>query len=141
MRAETQDEKPDGFLVYPIGYVHNRFDEPADPEQMRSEESTIVIDPQYSDGLYRIEEHRYLYVIFYFHRSSGYELIAKRRIGEIKGVFASRSPGRPVPIGLSKVELLRVDGTHLLVKGLDTLNGTPVLDIKPYFPKHTTEEQ
>jgi formylmethanofuran dehydrogenase subunit E len=119
--------------ISPIGYVSNRFKEaPADMDEMPQEESLIALEPEYQDGLYRIEEYQYLDVIFYFHRSSGYKLIGPRRYG-VKGVFASRSPNRPVPLGLTAVELLQVKGNQLLVRGLDAIDGTPVLDIKPHI--------
>ena len=77
-----------------------------------------------------------LYIFFYFSKSKGYELIHRRRYdGKISGVFASRSPHRPNGIGLTIVELLKVEGNVLHVKGLDAINGTPVLDIKPYIEK------
>jgi tRNA-Thr(GGU) m(6)t(6)A37 methyltransferase TsaA len=116
----------------PIGYVKSGFTEPADHMVMREEESVIVVDPGYSDGLYRIEEKEYLTVIFNFHRAAGYCLQGTRRDGEFTGVFASRSPRRPNAIGVTTVRLLERKGNELLVRGLDALDGTPVLDLKPY---------
>jgi formylmethanofuran dehydrogenase subunit E len=121
------------FEIFPIGYISSRFKEAAaDIEEMRQEESLITLNPEYQDGLYGIEEYQYLDIIFYFHRSSGYKLIGPRRYG-VKGVFACHSPRRPVPIGLTTVELLQVDGNRLLVRGLDAIDETPVLDIKPHI--------
>ncbi|MBC7188645.1 tRNA (N6-threonylcarbamoyladenosine(37)-N6)-methyltransferase TrmO [Candidatus Aerophobetes bacterium] len=125
-------ENRKGFHLFPVGYVESSFSEPEEPEKMREEESTIVIYPEYEDGLYRIEESDFLQVIFYFHKSSGYTLVGERRHGGVKGVFASRSPHRPSPLGLSTVRLLSREKNKLRVKGLDAINGTPVLDIKPY---------
>ncbi|MFW6139508.1 MAG: tRNA (N6-threonylcarbamoyladenosine(37)-N6)-methyltransferase TrmO [Spirochaetota bacterium] len=125
-------EKQSFFKLQPVGYVESRFTGPAHHEQMRREESIIHIYPQYEQGLYRIEESDFLNVIFYFHRSSGYSLKGRRHQGEIKGVFASRSPYRPSPVGLSRVRLLHREKNRLRVKGLDAVDGTPVLDIKPY---------
>jgi formylmethanofuran dehydrogenase subunit E len=123
--------------ISPIGYVENEFDEAEfeQPERMREEESRIILDPQYIDGLYGIDEHEYLDIIFHFHKSSGYKLKGKTRWGKgpIRGVFACRSPRRPASIGLTTVKLLRVEKNQLLVKGLDALNGTPILDIKPHI--------
>lgn len=120
--------------VQSIGVVNSKFKEPADPEEMRESNSTIIVDSEYEDGLYRIEENQYLQVIFYFDRSDGYELIAQRRKGGEKGLFASRSPRRPSPVGVSTVELVDRKGNELEVKGLDALDGTPVVDIKPHAP-------
>jgi tRNA-Thr(GGU) m(6)t(6)A37 methyltransferase TsaA len=115
-----------------IGYVRSEFIEPADHVAMREKESTIVIDPVYGDGLYRIEEKSYLTVVFHFHRAEGYSLQGTRRDGEFVGVFASRSPRRPNAIGVTTVQLLERKGNELRVRGLDALDGTPVLDLKPY---------
>lgn len=120
--------------VQSIGTVNSKFKEPANPEEMRKSTSKIVVDSKYEDGLYRIEENQYLQVIFYFDKSDGYELIAQRRKGGTKGLFASRSPKRPTPLGVSVVELIERTGNELKVKGLDALNGTPVVDVKPYAP-------
>ncbi|MBM7624426.1 tRNA (N6-threonylcarbamoyladenosine(37)-N6)-methyltransferase TrmO [Sporohalobacter salinus] len=115
-----------------IGIIESKFDEPVDPEEMRKEESTIVIDSEYREGLYRIEDNDYLQVLFQFHLSDSYKLKAPRHHGKIRGVFASRSPNRPSSIGVTCVELLERNGRRLRVKGLDAVDGTPVLDLKPY---------
>ncbi|AEH60834.1 protein of unknown function UPF0066 [Methanosalsum zhilinae DSM 4017] len=115
-----------------IGSVINEFQEPVDPDIMRESVSKILIKPEFEDGLYKIEDNDYIQIIFFFDRSEGYELIGKRRHGGIKGVFASRSPMRPTPIGTSVVKLLSRNTRELEVKGLDALNQTPIIDIKPY---------
>ena len=120
------------FQVCAIGHVANRFDQPGSAEETRSEESRIVLRPEYADGLHKIEEHKYLDVIFYFHKSEPFDLKDQRVREGTRGVFASRSPRRPAPLGLTTVELIRVEGNELLVRGLDALDGTPVLDMKPY---------
>lgn len=118
----------------PIGYVENDYLEPEYKEEVYQKVSKIVLREDLADGLYRVEELEKLYILFYFSRSEGYKLIHRRRYdGEMSGVFASRSPYRPNGIGLTIVELLKVEGNVLHVKGLDAINGTPVLDIKPYF--------
>lgn len=120
--------------IVPIGIVQSHFQQPADPMEMRKHESVIVIKPEYEEGLYRIEENEYVQVIFAFHRAKGYQLKERRRGGEVKGVFASRSPARPNPIGVTTVKLLTRKGNRLRVMGLDAIDGTPVLDLKPYTP-------
>ena len=123
----------------PIGYVENDYLEPKYNEEVYQKVSKIVIKKELEEGLYRIEELEKLYILFYFSKSEGYKLIHRRRYdGEISGVFASRSPYRPNGIGLTLVEFLKVEGNILYVKGLDAINGTPVLDIKPYIKE--TEE-
>ncbi|AKB82644.1 hypothetical protein MSBR3_2066 [Methanosarcina barkeri 3] len=120
--------------MVPVGYVENDYLEPVYNEEVYSKVSKIVLMQEFTDGLYRIEDFEKLYILFYFSKSKGYKLIHRRRYdGEISGIFASRSPYRPNGIGLTIVELLNVEDNVLHVRGLDAINGTPVLDIKPYI--------
>ncbi len=133
-------EASERIEMIPVGYVENDYLEPVYNEEVYSKVSKIVLKNEFTDGLYRIENFEKLYILFYFSKSKGYKLIHRRRYdGEISGVFASRSPYRPNGIGLTIVELLKVEGNVLHVKGLDAINGTPVLDIKPYIKE--TEEK
>lgn len=118
----------------PIGVIHSQFDDPGDPDEMRTNESTIVVDEAYDEGLYRIERNDYVTVLFHIHEASDYTLKGPRRYGEARGTFACRSPHRPNPIGMTTVELLERTGRELRVRGLDAIDGTPVLDIKPHAP-------
>jgi tRNA (adenine37-N6)-methyltransferase len=94
----------------------------------------IEILSEYEEGLNDIEGFSHLVVLWGFDRSEGYELIGKPPSDDRPhGVFATRSPRRPNPIGLSTVELLGREGSSLRVRGLDMLDGTPVLDVKPYL--------
>lgn len=132
-------EASETIEMIPVGYVENDYFEPVFNEEVYDKVSKIVLKKEFTDGLYRIEDLKKLYVLFYFSKSKGYELIHRRRYdGEISGVFASRSPFRPNGIGLTLVELVKVEGNVLYVKGLDAINGTPVLDMKPYIK---TEEE
>lgn len=119
-----------------IGVVHNAYKNLTDiPRQGRMSEeiSEIEIHPNFSDGLLKIEQNKYLIVLYWAH-------LAKRDIlktippaaKEIHGVFASRSPGRPNPLSLCIVELIECNGKSLRVRGLDALSGSAVIDIKPY---------
>jgi len=117
-----------------IGTIRSDFDDPGNPDEMRRHESTIVVDRAYEDGLYRIECNDHVAVLFHIHESDGYTLKSPRRYGTERGTFACRSPHRPTPIGLTVVELLDRDGRELHVRGLDAIDGTPVLDIKPHSP-------
>jgi tRNA-Thr(GGU) m(6)t(6)A37 methyltransferase TsaA len=117
-----------------IGYVENNFDEPTASEKIRSRESRLVIDPALVDGLHGLEAGQRMMVLFYFHRSEGYALLQHPRGDQSqlkRGVFSMRSSHRPNPIGVTIVDLLAVEGNVLLVNGLDAINGTPVLDLKP----------
>ena len=122
------------FNIVKIGEVKNQFTEPVGPEEMKGTISEIIIKEEYADGLYKIEESEYIMVVFVFHRKEdkGYDLIGERRYGGEKGVFSSRSPRRPSSIGVTVVKLLSRDDNILKVKGLDAINETPVLDIKPF---------
>lgn len=115
----------------PIGYVRNEIEESTDFTDVVSE---IVILPELVDGLYRIDESKEIDVLFWFDRSTGPKMRLHPK-GDpdipLVGVFATRSPNRPNPIGVTRVRLMSVNGNILTVKGLDAFNGTPVLDIKP----------
>src|SRR5690242_11185159 len=98
-------------------------------------EGVLEIQPQFEAGLADLEGFSHLYVIWEFDKSEGYDLVAHPPTdsGRSHGVFATRSPRRPNPIALTVVELLGRDGARLRVKGVDMLDGTPILDIKPYL--------
>ncbi|MPM53222.1 hypothetical protein SDC9_99987 [bioreactor metagenome] len=131
---ENTENAQEKIEFTPIGYVENDYFEPEYKEEVYQKVSKIILREDLVDGLYRIEELEKLYILFYFSKSEGYKLIHRRRYdGEMSGIFASRSPVRPNGIGLTIVELLKVEGNVLHVKGLDAINGTPVLDIKPYI--------
>lgn len=118
----------------PIGHVENEFDEPVAPDKLRSAESQIVLDPHLTAGLEGLVPGEQVMIVFYFHRSEGYDLTQHPRGDEgrpQRGVFALRSPRRPNPIGVTVVDLVAIEGNVLRVRGLDAINGTPVLDLKP----------
>lgn len=122
--------------LHPIGHVRSRYKKRGDaPRQGRLSEtvSEIVIDPAYKTGLFRIEGEKHLFVLCWFDRADRTVLRATppHKNGEY-GVFATRSPDRPNPVALSVVDLLGIHGGILEVRGLDALDGTPVIDIKPY---------
>ncbi|NOY37881.1 MAG: SAM-dependent methyltransferase [Chlorobi bacterium] len=127
--SETKDIDISGITV--IGEVESPVKEPLGPEAFDGVRSVIRIFPEFEEGLFRIEEKKYIEVIFFFHKSKGYRLRLTTYSGELKGVFASRSPHRPTMIGATMVYLEKRDGCLLYVKGLDAIDGTPVLDIKP----------
>jgi tRNA-Thr(GGU) m(6)t(6)A37 methyltransferase TsaA len=117
-----------------IGYVKNDFEGPSEPDKMRAAESRIVLKSELTGGLKGLEPGQQVMVVFYFHRSQGYDLYQHPRGDQSRpqrGVFALRSPRRPNPIGVTEVELMAVEGNVLRVRGLDAINGTPVIDLKP----------
>lgn len=118
----------------PIGFVQRQF--PNEDVNDRELTSRLVIGKEYSKGLDGIEEWSHLYVIFWMHKVMNEKktlVCAGSEDGmPTVGVFATRAPIRPNPVGLTLVELVGREGNVLVVKGLDALDGTPVLDIKPY---------
>ncbi len=129
----------------PVGIIHSCYSEkfgiPRQSRLVESASAMLELLPPYDtpEALRRIEEFSHLWILFVFHRSEpvpGRVTARPPRLGgnERVGVFASRSPFRPNPIGLSVVELRGVEGIRLKLGGGDFLDGTPVLDIKPYIP-------
>ncbi len=118
----------------PIGRVENAFPPGTKKDVMTAGESRVVLDPELAPGLGALEEQPRILVIFHFHLSEGWELKQHPRGDEsrpARGVFALRSPRRPNGIGVTEVDLLEIDGNVLRVRGLDAVDGTPVLDLKP----------
>jgi tRNA-Thr(GGU) m(6)t(6)A37 methyltransferase TsaA len=133
----TGEELPE-VVLRPIGILRTPFTEtsaiPKGPGAEHAAEGTIEVLPAYAEGLQDIEGFSHLYVIWAFHRSEGFTLLATPPTDERPhGVFATRSPRRPNPIALTVVELLGREGPRLRVRGVDMLDGTPVLDLKPYL--------
>lgn len=118
------------ITLQPIGYVHNSCVESMAPELIKQEISEIEIFPAYAGGLQDIEACHYLDIVFSFHRNDTVNLISPTRTGEVRGIFATRSPNRPNHIGVTTVKLIRREGNRLFVEGADALNGSPVIDIK-----------
>ncbi|HTY15109.1 MAG TPA: tRNA (N6-threonylcarbamoyladenosine(37)-N6)-methyltransferase TrmO [Methanoregulaceae archaeon] len=125
------------FDIILIGIVHSPYQTRTEaPHQGRFSEtvSEIEIFDAYAEGLKDIEKHSHLIILSWFDRSDRTVLLATPPHSGIEhGVFATRSPERPNPVGLCVVELIGRKGTILKVRGLDSLDGTPVIDIKPYF--------
>jgi tRNA-Thr(GGU) m(6)t(6)A37 methyltransferase TsaA len=126
------------FAPQPIGFVSSPFKDTAEiPKGLGAKheaDGVLQILPEFELGLTDIEGFSHLIVIWAFDRSHGFELLGTPPSdNRPHGVFATRSPKRPNPIGLTIVELLRREGRQLHVRGVDMLDGTPVLDIKPYL--------
>jgi len=114
-----------------IGRISSEFSAPSDPLIMKQSPSRIRVFDEYADGLYKLEGSDYLDIYYEFHLSDGYELKCHNYYGKYKGVFATRSPFRPNPLAHCTVRLLEIIGKELLVEGLDAVDGSPLLDIKP----------
>ncbi|MGA2505401.1 MAG: tRNA (N6-threonylcarbamoyladenosine(37)-N6)-methyltransferase TrmO [Anaerolineales bacterium] len=120
----------------PIGIIHSPFtDKSQTPIQAsRSEAAGFVeIYPEFAEGLQDLEGFSHIILLYFFHESSEYSLLVKPFLDDqLRGLFATRYPARPNQIGLSVVRLISQIGSVLEVEGVDTLDGTPLLDIKPY---------
>jgi tRNA-Thr(GGU) m(6)t(6)A37 methyltransferase TsaA len=133
------------FTPRAIGYVSSPYKETSEiPKGLGAQhaaEGTLKILPEFEAGLLDIEGFSHLFVIWEFDRSGGFELTGAPPCDDRShGVFATRSPYRPNPLGLTVVELLRRDGAELHVRGVDMLDGTPILDIKPYLSSISEEK-
>ncbi|MBP9144152.1 MAG: tRNA (N6-threonylcarbamoyladenosine(37)-N6)-methyltransferase TrmO [Thermoanaerobaculia bacterium] len=126
------------ILLHPIGVVHSPYrtkdDVPKGLGAKHAAPGAIEIFPEFAAGLADIEGFSHLYVLWIFDRAGDYELLGTNPTdGREHGVFATRSPRRPNPLALSVLELLGRDGATLSVRGVDMLDGSPVVDLKPYL--------
>lgn len=133
------------YFISPIGTIKTPFDDlkgmPIQPSGAAEVEGTLVIDKEYEDGLTDLEGFSHIILLYYFHQSKGYDLMVKPFLDDQKrGLFSTRAPRRPNPVGLSIVRLIKRDGNRLTIKGIDVLNNTPLIDIKPYVPGFDTKE-
>ena len=129
------------ITVHPIGTVRSPFTEssqiPKGPGARHDAEGVLEIRPELAD----IEGFSHLYILWIFDRVDGHDLTARPPTdNRPHGVFATRSPRRPNPIGLTVVQLLSRDGSRLRVRGVDMLDGSPIVDIKPYLSSVPTSE-
>lgn len=126
------------FTPEPIGFVESPYKQTSEvPKGLgatHGAEGILDVLPRFEAGLTDIDGFSHLFVIWVFDRAEGFELLGTPPCDDRPhGVFATRSPRRPNPIGLTVVELLRREGVRLHVRGVDMLDGTPILDIKPYL--------
>jgi tRNA (adenine37-N6)-methyltransferase len=123
----------------PIGFIHSPFIEPKgtpiQPPAAKGVKGTVEVFPEYAEGLKDLEGMSHIFLIYHIHLIKEKPLIVKPYLDNAThGVFATRSPGRPNPIGVSIVRLLGIQGNILNVQEIDIIDGTPLLDIKPYVP-------
>jgi tRNA-Thr(GGU) m(6)t(6)A37 methyltransferase TsaA len=123
--------------VITIGIAKNKY-----KEKYKDRENTVTkiyIDEKYQDGLFMLGEFSHFQVIFYLHKVKNYnlKLVPQGKIGILPevGVFATRTQYRPSPVGVSIAEVMHIKGNVITVKGLDVIDNTPILDIKPYIPQ------
>ncbi len=123
----------------PIGVIHTPFERleevPRQASAAADVEAEVEVFPEYRRGLEDLDGFSHVGLVYLFHRSQGFALeVVPPMDDRPHGLFATRSPRRPNPIGISTVELVSVTGGRLQVRGVDMLDGTPLLDIKPYVP-------
>jgi tRNA-Thr(GGU) m(6)t(6)A37 methyltransferase TsaA len=137
--AQVSSEMGGTVDCIPIGTIHTPFSRvegmPIQPPGAVGVRGTVEVLPQYEEGLDDLEGFSHIILLYVFHRAEGFDLhVTPFMDSAERGVFATRAPRRPNPIGLSVVRLIRAEGTVLDVEGVDVLDGTPLLDIKPYVP-------
>lgn len=123
----------------PIGIIHSPFKEhkgtPIQPRKGKGVKGYIDVYPDYSEGLADLDGFSHITLIYFMHLSKDYSLKVVPYLDNVpRGLFATRAPRRPNPIGLSVVKLDKIEGTTIHISNLDIIDGTPLLDIKPYVP-------
>ena len=134
------------IVCNPIGVIHTPFQKkegmPIQPAAASGVQGTVEIFRDFAEGLSDIDGFSHLILLYHFHQSHGYKLqVVPFMDSQSRGLFATRAPRRPNPIGLSIVRLLKVEGRRLQVENIDVLDNTPLLDIKPYVPLFDAQDQ
>jgi len=129
-----------GFEINPIGIIHTPFINlegmPIQPAGAAGVKGTVEVLDKYRPGLKDLDGFSHIILIYYFHGSSGFELhVIPFLDSQPRGLFATRAPKRPNPIGLSVVQLDKIENGILHIQNVDILDNTPLLDIKPYVPE------
>jgi tRNA-Thr(GGU) m(6)t(6)A37 methyltransferase TsaA len=135
----TMKARPVRLMLRPIGVIHSPFVEPAgtplQPNLAQDVEGTVEVFPEFAAALQDLEGFERIWLLYWFDRSAPFRpRVTPFLDSEAHGLFATRAPCRPNPIGLSAVRLLRCEGRRLHIAGVDILDQTPLLDIKPYVP-------
>ncbi|MFP3984288.1 MAG: tRNA (N6-threonylcarbamoyladenosine(37)-N6)-methyltransferase TrmO [Desulfurivibrionaceae bacterium] len=130
----------------PIGVVHTPFKTfegiPRSPEAGQGVRATVEIFEKYKEGLKDLDGFSHIMLICHFHRSKGYKLeVWPPMDSRSHGLFATHSPNRPNPIGISVVELEGIEDNLVYIRNLDILDGTPLLDLKPYIPEYDRDTE
>jgi tRNA (adenine37-N6)-methyltransferase len=132
--------RADIMKLMPIGIIHTPYKQatgtPVQGALAEGVAGTVEVLPEYVAGLRDLDGFERVWLVYWFDRAKAAELVVKPYLDtRERGLFATRAPSRPNPIGLSAVRLVRVAGNVLHVEGVDMLDGTPLLDIKPYVPR------
>jgi tRNA-Thr(GGU) m(6)t(6)A37 methyltransferase TsaA len=123
----------------PIGIIHTEFKDlenmPIQPSGKKANKGRLEINSEYIEGLRDLDGFSHIMAIYYFHKTNRVKLTVKPFLDDkYHGVFATRAPVRPNHIGISIVEIDRIEENNIYVKNIDVLDGTPILDIKPFIP-------
>ncbi|MFW9986784.1 MAG: tRNA (N6-threonylcarbamoyladenosine(37)-N6)-methyltransferase TrmO [Candidatus Odinarchaeota archaeon] len=126
-----------------IGVIHSPFHvpkgTPIQSSAAKDVEGVVEVYPEYQQGLQDVDGFSHLILLYHFHLAKPGRLLAKPYMDtRPRGIFAIRGPSRPNPIGLSIVRLIKVEQNQLIVRDVDIIDGTPLLDIKPYVPEFDT---
>jgi tRNA-Thr(GGU) m(6)t(6)A37 methyltransferase TsaA len=135
----------DKIIYKPIGVIHSPFKEPKgtpiQPAGAKGIGGSVEVFPEYAEGIKDVEGFSHIILIYHFHLSGGASLRVKPYMdSEAHGIFATRAQGRPNPIGISIVRLIGIDDNILHIQDVDIVDGTPLLDIKPYVPEFDVME-
>lgn len=135
----------DKIIFKPIGIIHSEFSKPngtpIQPTAAKGIRGSVEIFPEFVDGLKDLEGFSHIYLIFNLHLSKNPKLkVIPFLDNNVHGVFSTRAPSRPNPIGLSIVELISIEKNILHISDVDIVDGTPLLDIKPYVPDFDRRE-
>lgn len=133
------------IIFQPIGTIFSPFKDlegiPIQPQASPGVKGKIVLLPEYGGGLLDLDGFSHIILLYFFHKSSEYSLLVTPFLDdEQHGVFATRAPRRPNQIGLSVVKLVKIENNVINIEDVDILNGTPLLDIKPYIPMFDEQE-
>ena len=139
------EKKTQNIIYRSIGIIHSPFKEvenmPIQPTGAAGARDTVDLYPEFVEGLKDLDGFSHIILLYHFHEARGYKLIVTPFLdSQPRGVFATRAPKRPNPVGLSIVSLVQIRGGSLDVENVDILDGTPLLDIKPYVPEFDHQE-
>jgi tRNA (adenine37-N6)-methyltransferase len=132
-------ENMNSITYHPIGTIHSPYQDlhgmPIQPVGAQGVKGTIKLRKEYQEGLKDLEGFSHIIIIYHFHKSNGHSLHVKPFLDTVeRGIFATRAPKRPNAIGLSVVKLDKIESNIIHISNVDVLDGTPLLDIKPYIP-------
>lgn len=140
MTKRLEDTMPErDFHLTPIGFLETPHKDiqnmPIQPSGASGVRGKLILKPEFTEGIKDLDGFSHTFILYLFHKSISYNLTVTPFLDNVQhGVFSTRAPKRPNPIGLSVVHLLSVEDNILILENVDMLDGTPVLDIKPYLP-------